>query len=330
MTSDAPHELILSGVYSQANIQQAGEAIVASEYLEQDFNAFASLASRRVPVGILSVATRARPERSRRYRELLEPSGIPFELRAAFVIRGRAWGALHMARRAGNPDFGQRDADAIAGVATTIAEGIRTSLRFDAARRVDDPGAPGLLILSGADEVELITPPARGMLAALQSTAAAGEERPATSVLALAASARTRANERGPHADVIAVPSREGWITLHASLPDPGDSRVAVVLERTSSAQTRSMHLEAHGVTRRESEIAGLLAKGLSNADIASTLVLSPYTVQDHIKALYEKTGVSSRQELIARVFLDDYLPLLATGSDVTSTGTLSRPGNAR
>ena len=37
--------------------------------------------------------------------------------------------------------------------------------------------------------------------------------------------------------------------------------------------------------------------QGLSNQEIALRLVLSPFTVQDHVKKLYEKTGVSSRQE---------------------------------
>ena len=43
-------------------------------------------------VGILAQATRGKPERTARYRDLLEPSGIPHELRAAFVRRGRVWG----------------------------------------------------------------------------------------------------------------------------------------------------------------------------------------------------------------------------------------------
>ena len=64
-----------------------------------------------------------------------------------------------------------------------------------------------------------------------------------------------------------------------------------------------------------------LLAQGLSNPEIAETLVLSPYTVQDHIKRLFEKTGVSSRQELVARIFLDDYMPLVAGGAPLSSTG---------
>jgi glutamine synthetase type III len=53
--------------------------------------------------------------------------------------------------------------------------------------------------------------------------------------------------------------------------------------------------------------------------------VLSLYTVQDHIKNLFEKTGVSSRQELVARVFIDDYLPQLAQRTPLTSSGGFAR-----
>jgi hypothetical protein len=51
-------------------------------------------------------------------------------------------------------------------------------------------------------------------------------------------------------------------------------------------------------------------------------LVLSPYTVQDHVKSLFEKTSVSSRQELVARVFLDDHLPHLAGRTPLTAEGS--------
>ena len=43
--------------------------------------------------------------------------------------------------------------------------------------------------------------------------------------------------------------------------------------------------------------------------------------LQGHIKSLFEKTGVSSRQELVARIFLDDYLPQLTRRTPLTSDG---------
>jgi DNA-binding CsgD family transcriptional regulator len=144
-------------------------------------------------------------------------------------------------------------------------------------------------------------------------------------LIALAAFARSRADDPGPQQNVIAIPTASGWITLHASLPQgSATGQVAIVLEQTTSPQTTALRLEVEGVTPREREIATLLAKGLTNAEIAEALVLSPYTVQDHIKNLFEKTQVGSRQELVARVFLDDYLPQLAQRTPLNSKGTFA------
>src|SRR3954468_15745683 len=142
LTSDSPDELIERGIFAPAEAQAAGELIVRSEYMVDDVNTFAGLAARRVPVGILDHVTRGDSKRSARYRDLLLPADIPHELRGAFVIRGRVWGAVHIARRASSGAFQQRDADALAALTGAIARGIRASLRFDAARRITGVEAP--------------------------------------------------------------------------------------------------------------------------------------------------------------------------------------------
>lgn len=327
LTSDAPAELIERGVYTPETASAAGELLVRSEYLIPDVNTFAGLASKRVPVGILEHTTRGRPERSARYRDLLEPSGIPHELRAAFVIRGRVWGAVHVARHSQSGPFQQRDADALAAVAGAIAHGIRASLRFDAARRVSGVEAPGLVVLGPDDGVELITPPARELLDALRGETGIGRESLPSPVVALATFVRGAAARAAADSNVVTVPSGHGWITLHASLPGAAaDGRVAIVIERASGPQSATVRLEAHGATAREREVATLLARGLSNPEIAEALVLSPHTVQDHVKSLFEKLGVASRQELVARVFLDEYLPEVVRQTPLTSRGRFDRP----
>jgi DNA-binding NarL/FixJ family response regulator len=49
------------------------------------------------------------------------------------------------------------------------------------------------------------------------------------------------------------------------------------------------------GLTAREVEVLGLLARGRSNRQIAAELVVSPKTVANHVEHIYSKLGVSSR-----------------------------------
>lgn len=327
LTSDDPVELIVNGIFTPDEAPAAGELIVRSEYMVEDVNTFAALSTRRIPVGILDHATRGDPKSSARYRDLLLPAGIPHELRAAFVIRGRVWGAVHIARRAASGPFQQHDADALAAVSAAVGRGIRAALRFDAARRVTGVDAPGLIVLGPGDDVELITPPARELLAAIRTDAAtyAEGELPA-SVLSLASFVRAAPGAAQAGSNVVTVPADDGWVTLHASLPGTaGEGRVAIVIERATAARSATVRLEAFGATAREREVATLLARGLSRAEIADALVLSPHTVEDHTKNLYEKLGVAGRQELVARVFLDEYLPEVARQTQLTSRGRFDR-----
>jgi DNA-binding CsgD family transcriptional regulator len=75
--------------------------------------------------------------------------------------------------------------------------------------------------------------------------------------------------------------------------------RVTVVVELEPA---REQDPEAGVLTPREREVVGLIAQGLPNKRIAAELQISPWTVSDHLKAIFAKTGVRSRSELMALV----------------------------
>ncbi len=56
------------------------------------------------------------------------------------------------------------------------------------------------------------------------------------------------------------------------------------------------------GLTLRESEVAALLADGLSNKEIALALWISEHTVKTHLKAIFLKTAVTSRAQAMVRI----------------------------
>jgi DNA-binding CsgD family transcriptional regulator len=101
------------------------------------------------------------------------------------------------------------------------------------------------------------------------------------------------------------------WVVLHGSRIADATDRVTVIIAPATPMDVVALLLGAYGLTARESEVADLVMRGQSNAQVSAALSITPYTVQDHLKAIFEKVGVTTRGELVARVFLDDRPPLL-------------------
>ncbi|WP_257964435.1 response regulator transcription factor [Carnobacterium maltaromaticum] len=56
-------------------------------------------------------------------------------------------------------------------------------------------------------------------------------------------------------------------------------------------------------LTAQEQKVVGYILSGLSNKLIASELSISVYTAQDHIKSIFNKLAISSRNELLPQLF---------------------------
>ena len=66
---------------------------------------------------------------------------------------------------------------------------------------------------------------------------------------------------------------------------------------------------QGHGLSRRETEVCALTARGLSTPDMAQHLSISANTVQDHLKSIFDKTGARNRRELVSLMFFEEYAP---------------------
>ena len=126
-------------------------------------------------------------------------------------------------------------------------------------------------------------------------------------VCAVAHRARAIASGNGGAAATARVRGGSGrWASVRGSaLTNGSDSRTAVTVEPARTAELARLIVDAYGLTERERLVTELVARGLPTAAIAGRLHLSPFTVQDHLKAIFEKLGVSSRGELVAQLFVD-------------------------
>lgn len=94
------------------------------------------------------------------------------------------------------------------------------------------------------------------------------------------------------------------WVQLHASRLQGavGDEQIAVVVELLDARSTAPLMLAAYRLTARETQVAQLVLRGASTRVIVDTLHISQHTVQDHLKAVFDKTGVTSRRDLVAHL----------------------------
>jgi DNA-binding NarL/FixJ family response regulator len=74
-------------------------------------------------------------------------------------------------------------------------------------------------------------------------------------------------------------------------------------------AQGRPSRQTIGRLTSRESEVTALVARGLSNEEIAGTLVVSERTVETHVSHALHKLGLTNRAQLTAWAIQNGIVP---------------------
>jgi len=80
---------------------------------------------------------------------------------------------------------------------------------------------------------------------------------------------------------------------------------VAVMIEPARPADLVPILLESYGLTGRETEGRPPALTLAVDQGVAAELCISAHTVNDHIKVIFTKVGVSSRGELVAKLFFE-------------------------
>lgn len=312
-----PASLLITSHYHDG-LPEYPEKMLLHEYYGDDVNQIADVARSEAGILTLHEATGGDPSSSPSWHMNMAMGGDQ-EMIAALRTGGMAWGAVGLYRAPGQPMFDTEEKAFLTAIGPELARGARTGLLVGEARDPQWPDSPGLVVISEAGEVESTTPGVEHWLSDLPDGDLEAGRLP-TCVHAVAGRAlRTAEGSDDPGEVALArVLSRSGtWIVLHGtSLVASGSRRAAVIVEPGHPARITPLLMSAHGLTEREQEVTRLVLRGDSTAQIAERLVVSPHTVQEHLKKIFEKTGVRSRRELVGKVFFAHYEPRFRDNED--------------
>ncbi len=306
-----PASLLVTSHFDRGMPEFPAEYLV-HEYYGDDVNRLADVARSRRGIATLHEATGGDPSASPRWHMNMEIGGDQELIAALRTRQGHTFGALGLYRQTGQAMFDDDELAFVHAVAPSLAQGARRALLVGEATDPELPNGPGLLVLTGNWQLESATPGVERWLAELPDGDWDAGRLP-SSVLSVAARALTTDPDRPAEVAVARVRSRSGiWVVLHgALLISDGAQRAAVIVEPAHPARISPLLMTVYGLTEREQDVTRLVLQGSSTAQIAEQLVVSPYTVQQHLNRVFDKTGVRSRRDLLGKIFFAHYEPRL-------------------
>jgi DNA-binding CsgD family transcriptional regulator len=273
-----------------------------NELVDPDFDKFADLVRRVDPVATLAETVDGDLHRSPRYQKLYGPLGAADELRVVFVA-GTSCLAIGVFVRPGEAGpftpAELADVRALVPVTTTV---LRRALGRVHQAASSQP--PVVIMLDGEGNITGMTEGGQQVLEDLRVNGVDG------TIPGVIGAAATKARwSRSSTNLTTRLRGRSGrWLRLHVSPMEGEVGAVALTVETARPDDLVHILLDSYGLTTRETDIVLWLCRGLSTKEIAAELMISAHTVRDHVKAIYEKAGVSSRGELVAGLFTSHVL----------------------
>jgi DNA-binding CsgD family transcriptional regulator len=292
-------------------------------YLEEDVNGFHVMSSNWVdrPVALLSELTGGKLERSLRYREHTGPLGLHYELRGTCSVGKERWGGVDLIRERGRPDFDDREVALLRRLVPHLGAGLRAAVLLSQnPLEAHEDGVPGVLVLDHRRwSISHYNAMAERLLGELETLRPGWHEGDLPVALTAVAGAVRKALKPETERDRASVPrlcvkaSSGRWLTLQGTLTEarPGHPSEMIIIEPAGPKEITWIKATAYGLTDREKEVVELVVWGASTKQIAATLYISEYTVQDHLSNIFDKIRIRCRKALVKRLFYDNLYPSL-------------------
>jgi len=237
----------------------------------------------------------ARERRGFEFQGSISSGRVARAIQAPLVVAGELIGTLNVSREPSTRPFTPGEVERLAVIARHVSIAIaRTQRESELADRQR-------LFEKTSDLLSLpfvVSRPGGEMIFASRAAKAILDQRRIPLTSGWRATTQMQVDDRGRVA-IARLPSSgemgdAGLVVRSARLD--GTGALVSFLEEPSTSTTRAEPTAV--LSRREREIAGLVARGLNNVEIAAAASISRNTVKQHLKHMFEKMQVRSRAEL--------------------------------
>ena len=327
-----PESRLITSVYGGEGCELDTSEVMRWEYLDDDVNKYFEVLDHPRGVQTLHEVTAGRPEQSRIYREYMAAEGLAQEMLVALASStGEVWGTVRLNRVPGQPEFDAAEVAFMAAIAPDLAEGIRRGLVVGEAADPDRPDAPGLIILDHDGKIVSLSAGASGWIERLPVGSASGSLPSPIASVAAAALAGGHMECAAGQSTVRVRSVDRSWICIHGTVIGVGRNlRAAVIIEPAHPDRITPLLMAIYGLTPREQAVTRLVLKGGSTTQLANRLGISPHTVQQHLKSIFDKVGVRSRRELVGVLFFENFDPRVQDNGRRVNTAQPIRGGPLR
>jgi DNA-binding CsgD family transcriptional regulator len=234
--------------------------------------------------------------------DVLIASDLRFEVQVSCASGGRTWGHLCLRRRPESGPFAGHEVRLLTALAPHLTAGLRGAAAR-AAMTASPGAATGVVVLGPDGDVELVN----GAAERLFVRPGSGTHHNYSSAVEIVTGLLARSFGKSGWAVVPALTVTDPtsaevyWLRAERVIGSDGRARGLLIIE-PARPPDRTEALVVMGLSEREAEVALTLVRGQTTAEAAVELGISAHTIQDHVRRVYDKLGVHSRQELAARL----------------------------
>jgi DNA-binding CsgD family transcriptional regulator len=294
-----PDALIPLGAVAEHDFGPQVPILLALEFGDGDVASLDTLARRPNPVSSLNAETNGDLPRSRRWDKVFRGVGIGDEALVACRDRLGCWGWIELWRDGGDRPFDKQDLQLLAAVGPSLASALRRT-SYPPLVGIPTNRSPAVLVLDQELRVVSQTAGVRDWI----ETFPASEIYAAFGILpAMVYPVATLAQspKQADRAHALERTRDGSWVMIEAApLEGSADGQIAVTLREATARETFDRLCRVSALSRRERQVVAALLEALDTRATCERLFISPHTLQDHLKSVFDKLQIHSRRELRA------------------------------